>query len=168
MSLRLSLFAGILALTPTLATAHVVIENAYARVSSAMAQSGAVFMSIYNHNDFDEVLIGATSDVAERVELHTHTMDAAGVMRMVEVEGGIAMAADETVKLERGGLHVMLLGLTRPLENGDSFSLTLLFETSDPVTIDVVVDLDRTPDHGSGGGHDHGDHGHGHGHGSGG
>lgn len=161
MSLRLSLCAGILALTPALATAHVVIEDAYARVSSAMAQSGAVFMSIYNHNDFDEVLIGATSDVAERVELHTHTMDAAGVMRMVEVEGGIAMAAEETVQLERGGLHVMLLGLTRPLENGDSFSLTLLFETSDPVTIDVVVDLDRMPGHGASGGHDHGHHGHG-------
>jgi copper(I)-binding protein len=167
MSLRLSLFAGLFALTPALANAHVVIEDAYARVSSAMAQSGAVFMRIYNHNDFDEVLIGATSDVAERVELHTHTQDAAGVMRMIEVEGGIAMAADETVMLERGGLHVMLLGLTRPLENGDSFSLTLEFQNSDPITIDVTVDLDRTPSHG-GGGHDHG-HSHGqHGHGSGG
>ena len=168
MSLRLSLCAGLFALTPALANAHVVIEDAYARVSSAMAQSGAVFMRIYNHNDFDEVLIGATSDVAERVELHTHTQDAAGVMRMVEVEGGIAMAADETVMLERGGLHVMLLGLTRPLENGDSFTLTLEFQNSDPITIDVTVDLDRTPSHGGGGGHDHG-HSHGqHGHGSGG
>jgi len=161
MSLRRSLFAGVLALTPALANAHVVIEDAYARVSSAMAQSGAVFMSIYNHNDFDEVLIGASSDVAQRVELHTHTMDAAGVMRMVEVEGGIAMAADETVMLERGGLHVMLLGLTRPLENGDSFSLTLEFQNSDPITIDVTVDLDRMPSHGSSGGHEHGHHGHG-------
>lgn len=160
MSLRLSLFVGLFALTPAMASAHVVIEDAYARVSSAMAQSGAVFMRIYNHNDFDEVLIGAASDVAERVELHTHVQDAAGVMRMVEVEGGIAMAPDETVMLERGGLHVMLLGLTRPLENGDSFSLTLEFQNSDPITIEVTVDLDRIPSHG-GGGHDHGQHGHG-------
>lgn len=161
MSIKTTLFAGLLALSPALAHAHVVIEDAYARVSSAMAQSGAVFMTIYNHNDFAEVLTGASSDVAERVELHTHVMNAEGVMRMVEVEGGIPMAADETVMLERGGLHVMLLGLTRTLEHGDSFSLTLEFENSDPITIEVPVDLERT----GSGTMNHGDHGHGHHHG---
>lgn len=162
MSLRLGLFAGLLALTPALASAQIVIEDAYARVSSAMAQSGAVFMHIHNHNDFDEVLVGASTDVAERVELHTHVQDASGVMRMIEIEDGIAMAADETVLLERGGLHVMLLGLTRTLEHGDSFSLTLEFQKSDPITIEVPVDLERMPGHGAGGmQHDHGqmDHG---------
>ena len=67
MSTKTTLFAGLLALLPGFASAHVVIEDAYARVSSAMAQSGAVFMTIYNHNDFPEVLTGASSDVAARV-----------------------------------------------------------------------------------------------------
>ena len=151
MSTKTTLFAGLLALLPGFASAHVVIEDAYARVSSAMAQSGAVFMTIYNHNDFPEVLTGASSDVAARVELHTHIQDSAGVMRMVEVDGGIPMAADETVMLERGGLHVMLLGLTRTLEHGDSFTLTLEFQNSDPITIEVPVDLERMPSHGTGG-----------------
>lgn len=165
MSLNRLLLAGLFALTPGLAIAQVMIEDAYARVSSAMAQSGAVFMHIHNHSDADIVLVSATSDVAERVELHTHTQDAAGVMRMVEVEGGIPVAAQQGVMLERGGLHVMLLGLTRSLEHGDSFSLTLEFQNADPVTLDVTVDLERTPNHGG----DHGGgHGHGHGHGSGG
>ena len=172
MSTKSTLFAGLLALMPGFASAHVVIEDAYARVSSAMAQSGAVFMTIYNHNDFAEVLIGASSDVAQRVELHTHIQNAEGVMRMVEVEGGIAMAPDETVMLERGGLHVMLLGLNRALAHGDSFSLTLEFQNSDPITIEVPVDLERMPGHSAGGmQHDHGqmDHGsHGTAHGSGG
>ncbi|WP_439138594.1 copper chaperone PCu(A)C [Roseicyclus sp.] len=172
MSTKSTLFAGLLALMPGFASAHVMIEDAYARVSSAMAQSGAVFMTIYNHNDFAEVLTGASSDVAQRVELHTHIQNAEGVMRMVEVEGGIPMAADETVMLERGGLHVMLLGLNRALAHGDSFSLTLEFENSDPITIEVPVDLERTPSHGGGEmQHDHGqmDHGnHGAAHGSGG
>ena len=162
MSIRTTVFVGLAALMPGLASAHVVIEDTYARVASAMAQSGAVFMTIYNHNDFAEVLTGASSDVAERVELHTHVMNAEGVMRMIEVEGGIPMAADETVLLERGGLHVMLLGLTRTLEHGDSFSLTLEFQNSDPITIEVPVDLERMPGHGAGGmQHDHGqmDHG---------
>jgi len=143
MSLKTTLFAGILAAIPALAAAHVVVEDPYAIVSSPVAQSGAAFMSIYNHNDFDDVVIGASSDVAERVELHTHIQTDAGVMRMVELEEGIPMAAEETVVLARGGLHVMLLGLTRPLEHGDSFMLTLEFESSDPVTIEVPVDLER-------------------------
>jgi periplasmic copper chaperone A len=160
MSLKSILFAGALAALPSLATAHVVIEDAYARASSAMAQSGAVFMSIYNHNDYADVLIGAESDVAERIELHTHVQTAEGVMRMTEVEGGIPLGPDETVLLERGGLHIMLLGLTRPLENGDTFPLRLIFETSEPVEIEVPVDLDRMPAHGGGM-----QHGHGHNHG---
>jgi periplasmic copper chaperone A len=162
MSLKSILFAGALVALPTLATAHVVIEDAYARASSAMAQSGAVFMSIYNHNDFPDVLIGAESDVAERLELHTHIQTSDGVMRMVEVEGGIPLGADETVLLERGGLHVMLLGLTRPLEDGDTFTLRLIFETSDPVEIVVPVDLQRMPGQDGGMQHDH-THGHNHG-----
>jgi periplasmic copper chaperone A len=123
-------------------------------------------MSIYNHNDYDDVLIGADSDIAERLELHTHIQTSDGVMRMVEIEGGIPIAADETVLLERGGLHVMLLGLTRPLEQGDTFTVRLIFETSDPVEIEVPVDLERMPaeggamQHGDGHGHDHG-HNHG-------
>ncbi|MBF9047727.1 copper chaperone PCu(A)C [Rhodobacterales bacterium LSUCC0031] len=166
MSIKTTLFAGLLALLPGFASAHIVIEDAYARVSSAMAQSGAVFMTIYNHNDFAEVLTGASSDVAVRVELHTHLQDSAGVMRMVEIEGGIPMAADETVLLQRGGLHVMLLGLTRTLAHGDSFSLTLEFQNSDPITIEVPVDLERGADHGAAGGQmDHGNHGAGHHHG---
>lgn len=158
MSLRHTLVAGLIALTPGFAFAQVMIEDAYARVGSAMAQSGAVFMHIHNHSGTDIVLVSASSDVAERVELHTHTQDAAGVMRMVKIEGGIPVPAQEGVMLERGGLHVMLLGLTRSLEHGDSFSLTLEFQNADPVTLDVTVDLERTPDHGGG-------HGQGHGHG---
>ena len=164
MSLKSFLLAGALAALPSLAPAHVVIEDAYARASSPLAQSGAVFMSIYNHNDYDDVLIGAESDIAERLELHTHIQDSNGVMRMTEVEGGIPLGADETVLLDRGGLHVMLLGLTRPLEHGDTFTLRLIFETSDPVEIEVPVDLERMPGAGGGMQHDHG-HGHGHNHG---
>lgn len=162
MSLKSVLFAGALAALPGLAAAHVMIEDAYARASSPLAQSGAVFMSIYNHNDYDDVLIGAESDIAERLELHTHIQDSNGMMRMTEIEGGIPLGADETVVLDRGGLHVMLLGLTRPLEQGDTFTLRLIFETSDPVEIEVPVDLERMPGHG--GGMQHGQ-GHGHNHG---
>lgn len=162
MSLKTTLFAGALALVPALASAHMVIEDPYARASTPNAISGAAFMSIFNHSDQDDRVIAATSDISERVELHTHIQDAQGVMRMVEVEDGFAVAAGETIRLERGGMHVMFLGLRQPLLQGDEVEVTLQFEHADPVTVMIPVDLERQPGHGAHGNHgahDHGSHG---------
>jgi copper(I)-binding protein len=81
-------------------------------------------------------------------------MDGDGVMRMREMQNGIAIPQGETVTLERGGLHIMLLGLTRPLEQGDEFELVLQFEHHAPLTLMVPVDLN----HGTGHGHNHSNH----------
>lgn len=52
----------------------------------------------------------------------------------------------------------MLLGLARPLAQGDLFDLTLTFERGEVVTIQVPVDNDRKPAHG-GMAHGHAGHG---------
>jgi copper(I)-binding protein len=82
-------------------------------------------------------------------------MDANGVARMVEVEDGFAVAPGETHVLKRGGDHVMLMGLTRPLADGDTFELKLVFEREGEVVLEVPVDLNRAPasGHDSHGGH---------------
>jgi copper(I)-binding protein len=71
-------------------------------------------------------------------------------MRMGEVEDGFALPADGEIVMERGGHHVMFMGLTAPFEQGDTIPLTLIFETSGEVTLDVPVDLERTPEEGHG------------------
>jgi len=123
----------------------------------AMARSGAAFMQITNTGDADDRLVAAASDVAERVELHTHIMDG-DVMRMVEVEEGFAVTAGETIALERGGMHVMFLGLTRVLEQGDEIEVTLTFEEAGEMTVTIPVDNERMPaetGHGMQHGHGH-------------
>lgn len=159
--------AGALALLPTLSLAQMQVTDPYARAASPVAISGAAFMAVTNASDTDDRIIAASSDIAERVELHTHIQNADGVMQMVHLEDGIPVPAGETVVLERGGLHVMFLGLRQPMNNGDAITLTLEFETADPLTVTVPVDLDRMPSHG---GAMHQGHGNGHGamHGSGG
>lgn len=123
----------------------IVVEQPYARSSGPSAVSGAAFMVLVNIGTEDERVIAARSDVAERVELHTHLEDANGVMRMVEVEDGFVVPAGASHALQRGGDHVMLMGLRRPLEQGDTFPLTLVFESGTEVTLDVPVDLERMP-----------------------
>ncbi|MBF9045353.1 copper chaperone PCu(A)C [Rhodobacterales bacterium HKCCE4037] len=153
MNLKTTLLGTAFAVLPAIASAHMIIEDAYARAASPVAQSGAAFMTIFNHSDRDDRLIGVTSDAAERLELHTHIQEESGVMRMVEVEEGFEIPAGETILLQRGGYHVMMLGLTSPLEQGEEIEITFTFEHADPVTQTIVVDNERQPMEGG-----HGDH----------
>ncbi len=142
-----ALGAALLAM-PALADG-IMVQDAYARASGKSAKSGAAFMILMNKGDSDDRLVSAETDAAARAELHTHIEDANGVMRMREVEGGFAIPAGGAHKLERGGDHVMLMGLAAPLEHGDTVTLTLTFEQAGTVTVDVPVDLERK------GGHSH-------------
>jgi copper(I)-binding protein len=71
------------------------------------------------------------------MDLHTHVRDG-DVMRMREVPA-IDIPAGQTVTLRPGGLHLMFMGLTRPLVEGESFPVTLTFEKAGSVTLDMAV-----------------------------
>jgi copper(I)-binding protein len=154
MSFKSTLFAAVAALTLTGAvqaddtSGKIMIMDPYMRSSMMAAETGAAFMILENRSDADDRLISASSDIAERVELHTHIEDANGVMQMREVEDGFVIPAGGKHALERGGDHVMFLGLKQPLADGDTVSLTLTFETAGDVVVEVPVDLTRKPDHG--------------------
>jgi periplasmic copper chaperone A len=156
--------AGAMALAvPAFAAEGITISDAYARASTAMSMSGAAFMVIENHTDADDRLVSASSEVAERVELHTH-IETDGVMRMVEVEEGFVIPAGGSHVLQRGGDHVMFLGLREAFEHGESISVTLTFETAGDIVIEIPIDLERGVDHGMQHGSGHGmQHGSGHG-----
>ena len=170
MTIRTLAFAGlsILALSST-AQAEIEIVDPYARASSPMAMAGAAFFEIRNTGDEDDRLVAVRADVSNKAELHTHIDAGNGVMQMREVEDGIAVPAGGSHLLQRGGDHVMFMGLTTRFEQGLTFPVTLVFEKAGEITIDVPVDLDREDamQHGSmgsgtGGGMDHSKMGHGH------
>jgi len=139
--LTFALAAMILATLPAAAAdimvGEIMISEAFARASAGRARNGAAFLTIMNKGDADR-LLAASAEVSARTELHTHSMDAEGVARMRPVDH-IELPAGETVTLQPGGLHVMLMGLNAPLKQGDSFPLTLRFEKAGDVTFDVTV-----------------------------
>jgi len=149
MSMKITLLAAAAAVSfalPAFAEG-IMVQDPYARVSAKMSSSGAAFMVIENHTGQDDHLVDASSDVAEKVELHTHKEDANGVMRMIHVEEGFDLPKDGMIKMGRGGHHVMFLGLKNPLADGDTVHVTLHFEKAGDVEVDVPVDLQRKPDH---------------------
>ncbi len=151
MTLKSTLLATLTTLSLTsvaFAADVIVVDDAYARSSGKAAKAGAAFMIIENNGDTDDRLISVTSDVAGRVELHTHEIDANGVAKMVHVEEGFAIPAGETHMLKRGGDHVMFMGLTDPFEHGATIPVTLVFENAGEVEIEIPVDLERKDKHG--------------------
>ncbi len=139
--------ASVLAL-PAMAEG-IMVMDAYARAASPAARSGAAFMTLHNMSGQDDRLIAARSDAAARVELHTHVETGDGIMQMREIDGGIAVPMGEMHQMMRGGDHVMLMGLTGPLEQGAEIAVTLVFENAGEIEVTIPVDNDRAPEVGA-------------------
>ena len=133
MSLKSTLLAALATITLTgaaFAQGPIMVDDAYARSSGKNAKAGAAFMMIMNNGDADDRLVEVRSDAAARVELHTHKINEQGVAQMMQVEEGFAIPAGEMHSLQRGGDHVMFMGLTQPFEQGAMVPVTLVFGKS--------------------------------------
>jgi copper(I)-binding protein len=149
--------------TTVAATSAIEVEAAWARTSPMVVTAGAAYMEITNAGAADDALLSASvaDTVAATVELHETraagmgeegsdtetsmggTGDGEGstttpMMEMVPVDR-IEVPAGETVSLEPGGYHVMLLELVAPLEAGDEIELTLTFEVAGELVVTAVV-----------------------------
>jgi copper(I)-binding protein len=115
----------------------VAVTAAYARAAAAPGGASAAYMTLTAATAPDR-LLSAASPAAAKVELHAHTLDAQGVARMIAVQA-VEVTPGSPTELKPGGLHVMLMGLTAPLTEGQSIPLTLTFEKAGPVTLEVPV-----------------------------
>ncbi|MDT0267164.1 copper chaperone PCu(A)C [Streptomyces sp. DSM 44915] len=104
------------------------------------------FLTVHNAGDADDTLLSASSELAGTVEIH-QTVDNA--MRRVD---GLPVPAGGELLLERGGAHLMFLDLTEAPVEGDTVSVELRFEVSEPLTVEVPV---ASATH-TGADHDHG------------
>jgi hypothetical protein len=152
--MRRLLLALLLAAGPGLAAAaNIAVRDPFAL--SANPRTGAVFMVLENRGG-DDRIVAARSEAAATVELHTHVMED-GIAKMRALENGVPLPAGATVALERGGLHVMLIGLTAPLEPGDRVALTLVLESGAEIAVEAPVlspkDAPAPMTHGTGGAH---------------
>ena len=130
------------------------IHEAYAR--GANPKSGAAFMVIDNAGSGACTLMGATTEAADKAELHTNR-DEGGMMKMVAT-GPIEIGPGESHALVRGGDHLMLMGLKQPLQDGANVPLVLDFGDCGLIHIAVPVDNQRKPGAADAGG-DHAGHG---------
>jgi copper(I)-binding protein len=122
----------------------IAIGHPFATPSIAGTTTGAAYLAtLENTGPAADKLVRASTPVAARVEIHTMSVDAQGVMRMRETDG-IALAPKAKVQMRPGmGLHLMLIGLKEPLKEGASFPMTLQFERAGTVEVKVIVQVPK-------------------------
>ena len=117
-------FAVLMSALFSQAQAQVTVKDAWVRATVAQQKATGAFMQLQSSQDAK--LISAQSPVAGVVEVHEMSMDG-GVMKMRAIPS-LALPAGKAVDLKPGGYHVMLIGLTRKLVEGERFPVTFVFE----------------------------------------
>jgi copper(I)-binding protein len=124
------------------AAAKIRIENPWVRrlPTAATGQRGngadvAVYLTINNQDDSADALMAATSDAARRAELHE--VKAEGGATSMRPVARVDVPARGRLELKPGGYHVMLLGVTRPLNPGDRVRVTVTLEKAGSITFEA-------------------------------
>jgi copper(I)-binding protein len=125
-----------LALTALPAWAQVSVEQPWSRATPPGAKVGVGFMQLKNGGAADRV-VGASSPVAGRVEMHITTREG-DVMKMREVSS-FEVPAGGTFELKPGGAHLMLMELKGPLKKGERVPLTLRLEKGGELKVELSV-----------------------------
>jgi periplasmic copper chaperone A len=116
----------------------ITVADAWARATPKGSMTAVIYMTVINDGQDTDRLLGATTPMAEKVELHSNTNDN-GVMKMRELSS-IEIVAGNKVALKPGGTHAMLVGLKQLLVAGQSFPLTLEFEKAGKIDVTVSVE----------------------------
>lgn len=115
----------------------VVVEGAWSRASLAEGRPGVAYMTLTNTGEEPVTLTGIETEVAAMPEVHETKSD--GGMMSMGPAGPLTIDPGESLALQPGGYHVMLMKMTRMLEEGDSYALTLTFEHGAEREVEVPV-----------------------------
>jgi copper(I)-binding protein len=115
-----------------------VIEAPWARATPGGAKVGGAYLKITNTGTEADRLVGGTLPVAAAVEVHEMSMTD-GVMKMRKLDKGLEIKPGQTVELKPGGFHIMFMGLSQGLKQGQPMKGTLQFEKAGSVEIEYRV-----------------------------
>lgn len=131
-----ALFAALFAYMPV-AQADISVENLWLRESIPGQPNGAGFGVLRNNSDVDIILVAASVDIANDVELHQHVRD--GEQMRMEQMDALVIPAGAAVTLQPGGYHLMLMQLQTPLRVGESHDVVLIFADGSELTVNAEV-----------------------------
>ncbi len=136
-AIAFSILAGLPAVSSA-GSQDVVVEGAWSRASIGTSRPGAAYMTLRNTGSDPVTLTGLKTPLAMMPDIHETKTDANGVSSMSPV-GDITILPGESVSLQPGGLHAMLMRLQTKMIEGETFPLTLNFTDGGSLTVDVPI-----------------------------
>ncbi len=142
---RLAIAAALLALGASAAWAQsdrigsIEVSNPWAPATGSTLTNTAVYLSLTDVGMKSDELVGASSAVAQKTELHVFDVEN-GVYGMHKVDGIEVTPGGAATVLRPGGAHIMLESLKRPLRAGTTFPLTLIFQRAGQLQVEVRVE----------------------------
>ena len=133
------ILTGILLLSACSAVEDIEVHEAWARPVT-QGNTAAAYFSLHNHTQSDDELIGASSTIADTVEIHESKMEN-NVMTM-NMLSSVQLKAGDELMFEPGGLHVMFIGVKQDLKVGDEFELVLKFKNHADIPVSIKVQED--------------------------
>jgi len=126
-----------LVFTATAQAQGILVNDAWIRGIPPSATTTAAFMTIQNTRPEEMVLKSVTSEIAKIAQIHT--IEQVGeIMKMREI-GELRVPANGQSVLAPKGDHVMLIGLHRPIIEGETIQLSLHFADGTIVSVETVV-----------------------------
>jgi periplasmic copper chaperone A len=120
---------------------QIAVGNAWVQAMPPSQNTSAAYMTIKNNSSKEAFLVSASSDIASAVELH-HMSETGSMMNMSQVPYILVPAGGEAT-LQPGGYHIMLIGLKRPLHQGDIVPITLHFKDGSTVMVAAPVKMQQ-------------------------
>lgn len=114
------------------------LKHPWSAKAPAVAPVLGGYVTIVNTGTQSDRLVGGTTTVAERLEIHEASI-VDGVARMRPAKEGIKIPAGATLNLQPGGAHIMLVNPKQRPAEGEKFKATLEFEKAGSVEVEFVV-----------------------------
>jgi copper(I)-binding protein len=115
------------------------ISHPWARATPKGATVAGGYLKITNTGKEADRLVGGSSPVAGRFEIHHMSMNN-GVMQMRPVAGGLEIKPGESIEFKPGSYHIMFMDLKQPLVQKQPIKGTLVFEKAGALELEYAVE----------------------------
>ena len=118
--------------------AEVKVNDSWVREMPPGMGMTAAYLTLENESEKKLVLTSISSTAAADCSIHkTEIKD--GMSRMVEIQN-LAIDPKQSLTMQPGGIHIMLMDLSKPLKKGEKFPLQLNFSDGSSQLIEAVIE----------------------------
>lgn len=139
-SSRLTFVATLLFASFSINAQEIQVNDAWARPTPPIMRTAAIYLEVTNNGETIEKLLSASISptLAKKTEFHK-TVVKNEVAKMVHQKDGVKLPPKSRVTFEPGGLHIMLLGMQKPLIEGTEFEIELELTNNKKILVPVNV-----------------------------